>query len=102
MNLANSLGVQNPKLLLLSHTPIQTDNVVERRGNDVVTRIVDQDGIWGATLTNIKVAPTHDESKTISEKLAYRKFIKDSEFETREVFDRENSKREISRILGLD
>ena len=26
----------------------------------------------------------------ISEKLAYRKFIKDSEFETREVFERKN------------
>ena len=26
----------------------------------------------------------------MSEKLAYRKFIKDSEFETREVFEREN------------
>ena len=29
-------------------------------------------------------------TETISEKLAYRKFIKDSEFETRKVFEREN------------
>ena len=29
---------------------------------------------------------------SLSEKLAYRKFIKDSEFETREVFERENIK----------
>ena len=34
--------------------------------------------------------PTHGEIETISEKLAYRKFIKDSEFETSKVFEREN------------
>ena len=32
----------------------------------------------------------HGESETKSEKLAYRKFIKDSEFETRKAFEREN------------
>ena len=34
----------------------------------------------------------HGDVESISEKLAYRKFIKDSEFETREVFERENIK----------
>ena len=34
--------------------------------------------------------PTHGEIETISEKLVYRKFIKDSEIETRELFEREN------------
>ena len=34
--------------------------------------------------------PTHGDVETMSEKLAYRKFIKDSEFETTEVFEREN------------
>ena len=43
-------------------------------------------------LSDIETAPTHGEIKTISEKLAYRKFIKDSEFETSKVFERENIK----------
>ena len=33
---------------------------------------------------------THDEIETISEKLVYRKFIKDSDFETSKVFEWEN------------
>ena len=48
MNLANSLGVQTPELVLLRHTPMQADNVGDPRGGDVATRIADQDGIWGA------------------------------------------------------
>ena len=35
MNLANSLGVQTPKLILLMHLPMQTDNVGERRDGNV-------------------------------------------------------------------
>ena len=56
---------------------MQTDNVGEQIGG-VPTKIADQDGIWGPTLSNIKTAPTHGEIEAISEKLAYRKFIKDS------------------------
>ena len=93
MNLANSLGVQTPKLVLLRHLPIQTENLGERRGGGFATRTADQDGIWGPTLSNIKTAPTHGKIERISEKLAYRKFIKDSEFETRKVFERENIER---------
>ena len=54
MNLANSLGVQTPKLVLLRHTPMQTDNVGERRGGGAATRIADQDGIWRPMLSDIK------------------------------------------------
>ena len=36
------------------------------------------------------MAPTHVDVETMIEKLAYHKFIKDSEFETREVFEQEN------------
>ena len=67
---------------------MQTDNVGDRRGGGVAARIADQDGIWRPTLSNIKMAPTHVEIETISEKLEFRKFIKDPEFETREVFER--------------
>ena len=69
---------------------MQTDNVGERRGGGVATRIAYQYGIWGPTLSNIKTAPTHGDVETISEKLAYCKFIMDSEYKTRKVFEREN------------
>ena len=69
---------------------MQTDNVGEQRGGRAATRIAKQDGVWRPTLSNIKTAAIHGESETISEKLAYRKFIEDSEFETTEVFEREN------------
>ena len=81
MNLANSLSVQAPELVLLMHTPMQTDNLGQRRGGGVATRIADQDGIWRPTISDIKTAPTHGHVETRSEKLAYRKFIKDLEFE---------------------
>ena len=64
------------------------------RGGGVTNRIADQDGIWRPTHSDIKMAPTHGEIEAISEKIAYHKFIKDSEFETREVFGRENIERE--------
>ena len=82
MNLANSLSVQTPDLIYLRHPIIQTDNVGDRRSGGVATRIANKDGIWEPTLSEIETAPTHGEIKTISEKLAYRKFIKDLEFET--------------------
>ena len=37
---------------------------------------------------------THDEIKNICEKLAYRKYIKDLDFETSKVLERENIERE--------
>ena len=43
----------------------------------------------GPTLSDIKTAPTHGDVETINEKLEYCKFIKDSEFETRKIFERE-------------
>ena len=35
------------------------------------------------------MAHTHDDIETISENIAYRKHIRDSEFETREVLEQE-------------
>ena len=68
MNLAKYLGVQTPELVILMHPTMQTDNVGDRRGGGVATRIADQDGIWRPTLSDIKTAPTHGEIETISEK----------------------------------
>ena len=41
---------------------------------------------------------THDDIETISEKLAYRKHIKDSEFETREVLEQETLNQNVENI----
>ena len=78
---------------------MQTDNVGKRRGGGAATRIADQDGIWRPTLSDIKTAATHGDVETRSEKLAYRKFIKDSEFETRKVFERKNIERQNIRNI---
>ena len=47
---------------------------------------------------DVSMAPTHDDIEIISEKLAYRKHIIDSEFETREVFERETLNQNIESI----
>ena len=83
MNIAKSLGVQTPKLVSFRHPPIQTDNVGHRSDVSVATRVVDQDRIWRPTDRDVRTAPTHGDVETTTEKLAYCKFIKDSEFETR-------------------
>ena len=70
--------------------PMQTDNVGKRRSGGAAIRKANQDGVQKPTLSNIKAAAIHGKSEKISEKLAYRKFIKDSDFETREVFEWEN------------
>ena len=73
--------------------PAQGDRQFRKPENGgVANRLVDQDGIWRPTDSNIRMAPTHGDVGLISEKLEYHKFIKDSEFETREVFERENIK----------
>ena len=90
MNLANSLSVQTPELVSFRHPTIQTENLGDRRSDGVATRIANKDGIWKPTLSNIETAATQGEIKIIIEKLAYHKFIKDSEFETRKVFKQEN------------
>ena len=48
---------------------------------------MDQDGIWRPTEKGVRTAPTHGNIETISENLAFRKNMNDSEFETREVFE---------------
>ena len=93
MNLAKSLSVHTLELVYFRHPAIQTDNVGDRRSGGVATRISNKDGIWKPTLSDIETAATHGEIETISEKLAYRKFIKDSDFETIKVFEQENIKR---------
>ena len=78
MNLANSVLVQNPNLVSFRHPPMQTDNVGNPIDSIAATRVMDQDGIWRPTDRDVRTTPTHGDFETMSEKLAYRKFIKDS------------------------
>ena len=77
---------------------MQTDNVGHRNDGSFTTRVVDQYRIWRPTERDVRTTPTHGNIETISEKLAYRKFIKDSESETREVFERENIENIATRL----
>ena len=88
MNLANSVLIQTPKLVSFRHPSMETNNVGHWNDGSAATRVVDQDGIWRPTDRGVRTAPTHGDIETISEKLAFRKYIKDLEFETREVFER--------------
>ena len=69
---------------------MQTYNVGNPIDPIAANRVMDQDGIRKPTDRDVRTASTHGDVETMSEKLAYRKFIKDSEFETREVFEQEN------------
>ena len=88
MNLAKYLRVKTPDLVSFRDPTIQTDNVLNQRSGSVATRIADKDGIWRSKPSNIGTAATHDEIKNISEKLAFRKYIKDLDFETSKVLER--------------
>ena len=98
MNLANSASIETPKLLSFRHPPMQIDNVVNPIDSIAATRVMDQDRIWRPTHRDVRIAPTHGNIETISEKLVYCKNIKDLKFETREIFERETSNRNIENI----
>ena len=100
MNLANSLRVQTPDLVSFRDPTIQTDTVIDQRSGSVATRIANKDGMWETNPSDIGTAATHDEIKNISEKLVYRKYIKDLDFETSKVLERENIERE--NIKGIE
>ena len=94
MNLVNSLHVKTPDLVSFRDLTIQTDNVLDQRSGGVHTRIVDKDGIWEPKPSDIGTAATHDEIKNICEKLAFCKYIKDLDFETIKMLEREHKERE--------
>ena len=65
MNLANSLGVQTPKLVSFRHLPMQTDNVGHRSDGSVATRVVDQDRIWRPTDRDVRTMPRYGNVETV-------------------------------------
>ena len=99
MNLANSVLTQTPKFLSFRHLPMQTDNVGNPIDSIAATRVMDQDGILRRADRDFRTLLTHGDVETMSKKLAYRKFIKDSEFEIREVFEQEKRSKRRSKIV---
>ena len=100
MNFAISLSIESPKLVSFGDLPMQTDNVGHRIDGIVAIREVDLERIWRSTDRDYWMARTHDNIETISEKLAYRKHIRDSDFETRGLLEQETPN-QILKILGL-
>ena len=79
MNLANSAIIEPPKIVSFRHQPMETDNVGNLLDVIVATRIENSDRIWRRTDRDDRMAHTQDDIETISEKIAYRKRIRDLE-----------------------
>ena len=94
MNLTNSAIIEPPKLRSFGHPSTETENV----GGIAATRIENPDGIWRRTTRDYRTAHTHDDIETISKQIAYRTHIRDLEFETRKVLERETLKKNIENI----
>ena len=82
MNLANSVPVETPDLVYFRDPPVNTYNVTDRRSGGIATSIADKDRIWSPKPSYIGTAATHDEIKNINEKLSFRKYLKELDFET--------------------
>ena len=98
MNLANSASIESPKLVHFGHPPIETENLGKFLDGIVATRIENWDRIWRRTDRDNRMAHTHD-IETISENIAYRNHIRNLEFETREVLERETSNKNIENTV---
>ena len=98
MNLAKSLSIESPNLVHFGHPLIETNDVGNLLGGIVDTRIENSDRICRRTDRDNRMAHTHD-IETIRERIAYRKHIRDLEFETRKVFERETSNENVENIV---
>ena len=93
MNLANSIPVKTPDLVSFRDPTANTDNVTYQRSGGAATSIADKDRIWGPKPSDIGTAATHDEIKNISEKLAFSKYLKELDFETIKILERDHKAR---------
>ena len=94
INLANSVPVKTPDLVSFKYPTINTDNVLVGISGGVATRIADKDRIWRPKPSDIGKVATHDENKNMSEKLSFRKYLKDLDFETIKILEREYKEQE--------
>ena len=102
MNLTKSVPVKTPDLVSFRDPTVNIDNVTDRRSGCVATRISDKDRIWGPKPSDIGMAATHEEIKNISEKLVYRKYLKELDFETIKMLERQHKEHENIKKLRLD
>ena len=98
MNLAKSLSIETTKLVYFGHPLIETNDVGNLIDGIVTTIIENSNGIWRRTDGDDRMAHTHD-IETISENIDHYKHIRDSEIETREVFEWETSNGNIENIV---
>ena len=83
MNLVNSAIIEPPKLRPFGYPPMDIENLGNRINGILATRTENSDGIWRRTDRDDRMAHTHDNIETISKKIAYRKHIRDLEFENK-------------------
>ena len=101
VNLMNSVLSESPKSIRLGHPTV---NIADIRNIDFVTstRAKNLNGLRRGTEMRDRMGKRRD-FETMSETTAYRNHIKNSEFETREVFERETwSPENIQRELPTE
>ena len=95
MNLAKSVPDETPDLVSFSYLTVNTYNVTDGRSGGVATSIADKDRIWSPKPSDIGTAATHDDLKNINDKLSCRKHLKELDFETIKILQRDHEAREI-------
>ena len=94
LNLTNSVSVESPDLVSFRDPPVETQNVTDGRSGGVATNIADKDRIWIPSPSDIGTAATHDDVKNINEKLAFRKYLNELDFETIQMLEQDHRARE--------
>ena len=94
MKLTTSVPVETPDLVSFRDPPIQTYNGTDGRSGGVTTSIADKDRIWSPRPSDIGTTATHDDLKNINEKLAFRKYLNELDFETITILQRDHRARE--------
>ena len=63
VNFMNSVPVESPDLVSFRDPPVQTHNITDGGTGGVATSIADQDGIWRAGPSDVRMAATHANDK---------------------------------------
>ena len=89
VNLTNSVLGESPKFKRLGHPPMDTADI-RNLYYISAARPKNCNGLWRSAVRDDRLGYKHD-FETMSETTAYRNHIKNSEIETRKVFERETS-----------
>ena len=106
MNLTKSVPVKTQYLVYFRDPSVNTDNVTDGRSGGVANSIADKDRIWSPKPSDIGTAATHDEIKNINEKLEFRKYLKELDFETIKILQRDHkaweNRKEIETRISIN